>query len=165
MCAQEGDRLLWVGQCQEDSSVLLASSGGKALHLLTTNKELRPMGRTARGHRVCTSPLLPPPPPRATAMPYCLSPQPLAPVLFHHAVSLHVMPSLDWLPPVETFRFLVQESGYALTVLHSTILHGTFCQCSIPVCWHQECHDHVCACRPWHFQKMRHEHPASQCSF
>lgn len=37
--------------------MLLASSGGKALHLLTTNKELRPMGRTARGYRVCTSPL------------------------------------------------------------------------------------------------------------
>lgn len=51
MKLKEGDRLLWVGQCQEDSSVLLASSGGKALHLLTTNKELRPMGRTARGYR------------------------------------------------------------------------------------------------------------------
>ena len=68
-CAQEGDRLLWVGQCQEDGSVLLASSGGKALHLLTTNKELRPMGRTARGYRVCTSPLLQPPAPPAPPQP------------------------------------------------------------------------------------------------
>ena len=49
---QEGDKLLWVGQCQEDSSVLLASSAGKALHLPTTGAELRPLGRPARGLRV-----------------------------------------------------------------------------------------------------------------
>ena len=53
---QEGDQLLWVGQCQEDSSALLASSAGKALHLATTDKELRPLGRPARGLRVITSP-------------------------------------------------------------------------------------------------------------
>ena len=54
MCCgvQEGDKLLWVGQCQEDSSVLLASSAGKALHLPTTDSELRPQGRQARGLRV-----------------------------------------------------------------------------------------------------------------
>lgn len=56
---QEGDQLLWVGQCQEDSSALLASSAGKALHLATTDKELRPLGRPARGLRVPTSPSLP----------------------------------------------------------------------------------------------------------
>lgn len=49
---QEGDKLLWVGQCQEDSSVLLASSAGKALHLPTSEAELRPQGRPARGLRV-----------------------------------------------------------------------------------------------------------------
>ncbi|KAL3143174.1 hypothetical protein ABBQ38_002033 [Trebouxia sp. C0009 RCD-2024] len=51
MKLKEGDQLLWVGQCQEDSSALLASSAGKALHLATTDKELRPLGRPARGLR------------------------------------------------------------------------------------------------------------------
>lgn len=55
---QEGDQLLWVGQCQEDSSALLASSAGKAVHLATTDSELRPMSRHTRGLRVT-----PPPPP------------------------------------------------------------------------------------------------------
>lgn len=59
----------------------------------------------------------------------------------HHTAHLHVMPFLDWPPPGETFGSLVQESDDRLT-MH--ILHGTSCQCSIPVCWHQECHDHVC---------------------
>jgi len=127
--AQEGDRLLWVGQCQEDSSVLLASSGGKALHLLTTNKELRPMGRTARGHRVCTSPLLqtPPPfplPPHASHVIAPLTPATHS-LSTHHTAHLHVMPFLDWPPPGQTFGSLVQESDDRLT-MH--ILHGTSCQ-------------------------------------
>lgn len=53
---QEGDKLLWVGQCQEDSSALLASSAGKALHLPTTDAELSPQSRTARGLRVIPPP-------------------------------------------------------------------------------------------------------------
>ena len=64
---QEGDKLLWVGQCQEDSSVLLASSAGKALHLPTTDSELRPQGRQARGLRVKPPPLPPPIPPEASS--------------------------------------------------------------------------------------------------
>ena len=73
---QEGDRLLWVGQCREDSSVLLASSGGKALHVATTDKELRPLGRPARGLRV-----KPPPP--------CLSTPSFLP--------LHLLPVVEML--------------------------------------------------------------------
>ena len=57
---QEGDKLLWVGQCQEDSSVLMASSAGKALHLPTTDSELRPQGRPAMGLRVIPPVLHPP---------------------------------------------------------------------------------------------------------
>ena len=49
---QEGDKLLWVGQCQQDSSVLLASSGGKALHMVTNNDQIRPLSRTAQGIKV-----------------------------------------------------------------------------------------------------------------
>ena len=38
--------------------MLLASSAGKALHLATTDKELRPLGRPARGLRVDPQPIL-----------------------------------------------------------------------------------------------------------
>ncbi len=68
--------------------MLLASSGGKALHLLTTDKELRPMRRTARGLRVCHLPLLQPPPspPHPPPLPpnaiLPLTP-PLTPLLIH----------------------------------------------------------------------------------
>ncbi len=94
-------------------------------------------------------PLTPPPPP-----PQChTASHPTTHSLVNsHTASLHVMQSLDRLPPVEAFRFLVQESGYALT---THILHGTFCQCSISACWHQERHCHACGCRPWHSQRMR----------
>lgn len=79
---QEGDKLLWVGQCQEDSSVLLASSTGKALHLPTSEAELRPQGRPARGLRVTHYSSLP----RS-----CPLPRPRA----HPCHVLLVLPSLE----------------------------------------------------------------------
>jgi len=98
------------------------------------------------GYAICHSSLTPPPQCHTASHPTTHS------LVNSRTASLHVMQSLDRLPPVEAFRFLVQESGYGLT---THILHGTFCQCSISACWHQERHCHACVCRPWHSQRMR----------
>ncbi len=50
---QKGDQLLWVGTCTSGCSIVLASSGGRAIHFCADDDQIRPLGRAAAGIQVC----------------------------------------------------------------------------------------------------------------
>ena len=52
---QKGDQLLWVGTCTSGCSIVLASSGGRAIHFCADDDQIRPLGRAAAGIKVCGS--------------------------------------------------------------------------------------------------------------
>ena len=52
---QKGDQLLWVGTCTSGCSIVLASSGGRAIHFCADDDQIRPLGRAAAGIQVCGS--------------------------------------------------------------------------------------------------------------
>ena len=49
---QKGDQLLWVGTCTSGCSIVLASSGGRAIHFCADDDQIRPLGRAAAGIQV-----------------------------------------------------------------------------------------------------------------
>eukprot|EP00891_Asterochloris_glomerata_P009690 jgi/Astpho2/9690/Aster-03682 len=46
---KKGDQLLWVGTCTSGCSIVLASSGGRAIHFCADDDQIRPLGRAAAG--------------------------------------------------------------------------------------------------------------------
>jgi DNA gyrase subunit A len=48
---EEGDRLRWVRLARAEDSIIIASSGGMAIHFKADSEQLRPLGRATRGVR------------------------------------------------------------------------------------------------------------------